>query len=267
MPKVNVNGIEIYYEVDGEGPKLLYIGGSGADLRRKPNVFDSPLGKNFKILAFDQRGLGQTSKPDILYSMKDYADDAALLLESQGWVSVNVMGSSFGGMVAQELGLRHPAKVKKLVLACAHCGEKGGAIYPLHELSKLPLNESINKFMELFDTRCNEEWRNAYPEKYNESVGLMRKLLSIINNEPDADVGSKRLFKAHMSHDTYDRLPNLTLPVYICGGRYDGLATPQNLMTMHERVPSSKMKLFEGGHLFLNQDPKAYKQIIKFLKS
>lgn len=266
MPKVKVNGIEIYYEIAGEGPELLYIGGSAADLRRKPNIFDSPLGKHFKILAYDQRGLGQTSKPNIPYTMKDYADDAASLLESQNWDSVKVMGSSFGGMVAQELGLRHPTKAKKLVLACAHSGEKGGSIYPLHELTQLPLKESINKLIELFDNRSNEEWRNTNPEKYNKTSGFMQKLLSIINNEPDVDIGSKHLFKAHMSHDTYSRLANLTMPVYICGGKYDGLATPQNLRNQHERIPSSKMELFEGGHLFLNQDPKAYKHIINFLR-
>ena len=82
----------MYYEIHGEGSKLLYISGTGADLGHKPNVFDTPLGKHFAILVFDQRGLGQTDKP---YKMSDYADDAAKLMEIQGWCSANVMGVSF----------------------------------------------------------------------------------------------------------------------------------------------------------------------------
>lgn len=64
MPKVNVDDIELYYEVHGEGPKLLSISGTGSDLRNKPNIFDSPLAEHFTILAYDHRGMGQTDKPD-----------------------------------------------------------------------------------------------------------------------------------------------------------------------------------------------------------
>ena len=72
MPKVQVNDIRIYYEIQGDGPRLLYISGTLSDLRQKPNVFDSPLAEKFKILAYDHRGLGQTDKPDIPYIMGDF---------------------------------------------------------------------------------------------------------------------------------------------------------------------------------------------------
>ena len=64
MPHTTANGIDLYYEIRGTGRRLLYIGGSGGDLRRQPTVFDSPLAARFQILAFDQRGLGQTQAPD-----------------------------------------------------------------------------------------------------------------------------------------------------------------------------------------------------------
>jgi len=76
MPKAQVGDIEVYFERQGAGPRLLFISGTGGDLRVKPNVFDGPLGKTFDLLAYDQRGLGQTSKPDEAYSMAGYADDA-----------------------------------------------------------------------------------------------------------------------------------------------------------------------------------------------
>ncbi len=71
---------------------------------------DGPFPKAFDILSYDQRGLGQTSKPDAPYSMAQYADDAAALMDAVGWASARVIGLSFGGMVAQEFVLRHPRR-------------------------------------------------------------------------------------------------------------------------------------------------------------
>lgn len=82
MPRIPVRDIEIYYEVQGSGPRLLFIGGSGGDLRDKPGVFDGPLIERFEVLAFDQRGLGRSDTPAGPYSMADYGEDAAGLLEA-----------------------------------------------------------------------------------------------------------------------------------------------------------------------------------------
>ncbi len=69
MPFIDVRDIRMYYEIHGSGPHLLFINGTCGDLRRKPSIFDSPLVEQFEILAHDQRGLGQTDRPDIPYSM------------------------------------------------------------------------------------------------------------------------------------------------------------------------------------------------------
>ena len=69
MSIANLGAIEIYYERSGDGPPLLFISGTGGDLRTKPNVFDGPLAKAFNVLAYDQRGLGRSGKPDLDYSM------------------------------------------------------------------------------------------------------------------------------------------------------------------------------------------------------
>ena len=74
MPFIQANDIDIYYETGGQGPRILFISGTGGDLRTRPNVFDSPLVTSREILTFDQRGLGQTRAPATPYSMADYAD-------------------------------------------------------------------------------------------------------------------------------------------------------------------------------------------------
>jgi 3-oxoadipate enol-lactonase len=127
MPTAQIGAVELHYERVGSGPPLLFISGTGGDLRNKPNVFDGPFAKSFDLLGYDQRGLGRSSKPDLDYTMADYGDDAAALLDAVGWARAKVVGVSFGGMVAQELALRHPGKVERLVLACTSPGGAGGA--------------------------------------------------------------------------------------------------------------------------------------------
>ena len=83
--KTRVRDIDVYYEIHGAGPRLLFINGSGGDLRQKPNLFDGPLVDHFEVLAYDQRGLGRTDVPEGPYSMADYGEDAAALLEAVGW--------------------------------------------------------------------------------------------------------------------------------------------------------------------------------------
>ena len=94
MPLARVGDVDLYHERAGSGRRLLYISGTGGDLRLKPGVFDGPLPSSFQVLAFDQRGMGRSSKPDEPYSMAGYADDAAGLMDAVGWDEALVMGVS-----------------------------------------------------------------------------------------------------------------------------------------------------------------------------
>src|SRR5215469_14092420 len=172
MPTAHLGAIDIYYERAGDGPPLLFISGSGGDLRTKPNVFDGPLAKAFDLLAYDQRGLGRSGKPDVDYSMADYADDAAALIAHVGWPSARVVGVSFGGMVAQELVLRHPDKVERLVLACTSPGGAGGASHPFHEIQHMGREERARHMIPINDTRRDAAWQKANPEQYAQFVAM-----------------------------------------------------------------------------------------------
>src|SRR5688572_9544010 len=172
MPTATLNGLSIYFERAGSGRPLLFISGTGGDLRVQPNVFASPLAKAFDLVAYDQRGLGRTDKPDVPYSMADYADDAAALLDHVGWDDALVLGVSFGGMVAQELALRHARRVKRLVLACTSPGGEGGASYPFHEIEHLKGEARARFLLPISDVRRDAAWAAANAAEYEKLVEL-----------------------------------------------------------------------------------------------
>ena len=266
MPFISVRDIKIYYEVHGTGSRVLFINGTGGDLRRRPGIFDSPLVEYFEILAYDQRGLGRTDRPDMPYTMADYAMDADALLDAVGWDNCSVLGISFGGMVAQVFALRCPHRIQRLVLACTSSGGAGGESYPLHELGGLPPREWAQRFIPISDKRCDEAWQAAHPGEFQETVDQIVADLAIGADEPGRRIGARRQLEARLGHDTYDRLPGIKMPVYICGGRYDAIAPAANLEAIRKQIPHARLELFEGGHLFFLQDAAAFKRIAAFLR-
>jgi 3-oxoadipate enol-lactonase len=263
MPVTRANDLDLYFERAGSGPPLLFISGTGGDLRTKPNVFDGPLAKTFDLLTYDQRGLGQSEKPDVAYSMADYADDAAALIDAQGWDQALVIGVSFGGMVAQELALRHPGRVKRLVLACTSPGGTGGASFPFHEIEHLKGEARARYLIPISDTRRDDAWVATHPDEYRLFVAM--GAADPYTDEPGHAMGAHRQLEARARHDTWDRLPQIACPVLITAGRYDGIALPATQEKMAYRIPGAKLQFFEGGHLFMIQDRTAAPAMAAFL--
>ncbi len=265
MPFARVRDIDVYWERHGAGEPLLFISGTGGDLRVKPNLFDGPIAKAFDVLSYDQRGLGRTSKPDADYTMADYADDAAGLLDAVGWGRVKVIGVSFGGMVAQEFVLRHPGRVSRLVLACTSPGGAGGASFPFHTIDHLKGEARAKHLIPVSDTRHDEAWAAANPDAYAQMIALAAA--DPYADEPGRAMGARRQLAARSHHDTWDRLPRIACPVMLAAGRYDGIALPQTQEKMASRIPDVRLQFFEGGHLFMIQDRTAYPAIVDFLSA
>jgi len=263
MPIAKVRGLDLYWERHGAGEPLLFISGTGGDLRTKPNLFDGPFARAFDVLGYDQRGLGRTSKPDVDYTMADYADDAAGLLDAIGWDRVRVVGVSFGGMVAQEFMLRHPERVSRLVLCCTSPGGAGGASFPFHTIDHLKGEARARHLIPVSDTRHDAAWAAENPEAYAQMIALAS--VDPYADEPGRAMGAWRQILARSHHDTWDRLGRIDCPVLVAGGRYDGIALPKTLEGMAARIPGARLAMFDGGHLFMIQDRAAYPAMISFL--
>ena len=266
MSYTRTTDINIHYQRSGTGCPVLYLGGVGGDLRSQPNVFDSPLAGKFDILAFDQRGTGLTDKPDISCTMAQYAQDAAAVMDAVNRDSAHVVGVSFGGMVAQELALGYPQRVRSLVLCCTAAGGAGGSSYPIHELSSLPPAERSRKMLAIGDDRFNEAWQAEHPEETERMLKEAVANASPFLSEPGGITGITRQIQARSHHNTFDRLPKIQIPTLVCGGEYDRQARPEVVRNLHAQIPDAELRFFAGGHGFLSQDPQAYEVISGFIQ-
>lgn len=263
MAYLQINGLNIWSERRGDGAPLLFISGTGGDLRRKPGVMDGPLPKHFDTVVYDQRGLGQSDKPDGPYSMADYADDAAAVLDELDWARAHVVGVSFGGMVAQNLAVRHPGRIERLVLCCTSPGGAGGSSWPLHTLAGLAPEARARHMIPISDRRRDGAWAAAHPEQYEMLVRMAAD--DPWADEPRRQLGAALQLQARAGHDVWDRLPEIDVPTLICAGRHDDLAAPASQEAMASRIRGSRLRWYEGGHMFLLEDRAAFSDIIAFL--
>ena len=269
MPLRRVGDIEIYHQVYGPTDTgspaalpVLNITGTGNDLRLSmPSRH--PLNRRFQTVHFDQRGLGQTSKPAEQWTMADYADDAAGLLDELEIEQAHVVGTSFGGMVAQHLALRHPTRVGRLVLACSASGGAGGASADLLAIAKMPPAEAAQTRLTLMDQR----WQSPQdvPEPLRTLFAKRAERLAVLDD--DAKRGAHMQIVARADHDTWADLHHIDNTALVIGGTYDGQAPPENLRNLAGRLPNATLEFFDGGHFFFTQDRTAWPRVIEFLST
>ena len=262
MPVFERYSLSINYEIFGSGPRVLFFNGSGGSIEGSQLLINA-FAKTFQVLVHDQRGLGKTSVPAGPYTMADYANDAAALLDHIGWQTTNVIGLSFGGMVAQEFGVTYPERIQRLVLMCTSAGGIAGSSYPLHKLAQLPTTERNKALRLLTDTRFTDEWLAEHP--------VDAEIMRFQEDRPDTQKtklqieGERLQLEARMGHDVADRLHLISAPTLITAGRFDGIAPLANSQAIAERIPHSTLNVYEGGHPFLSQDRQAIRDIRTFL--
>lgn len=264
MPTLHLDDLDLHYERSGTGRRLLFLNGSGSSIETSRLLIDR-LARAADVLVHDQRGLGRTGLPHTgeTPTMADYARDAAALLDHIGWERCAVFGISFGGMVAQELAVTHPERIERLVLVCTSPGGAGGASYPLQQLDELAPEERTRVHLRLIDTRFDEAWLAEHPA--DRAIAEMMAERAAVERTAEQRLGERLQLEARRDHDVFDRLDRIVCPTLVAAGRFDGIAPPSNSEAIHARLANSTLRLYEGGHLFLYQDPAAFTDIDTFL--
>lgn len=263
MPHTRVNDISIYYERHGEGQPLLWIGGLGANITEIPYLIDS-YSRHFDFIVYDRRGCGRSDKPDGDYSISGCADDAAGLLDALGVERASVYGSSMGGMVAQELALRHPSRVQSLILGCTTAGAVRGVKPAPETVQAMVHNLSLSG-----DEGLAAGWALGYSREYIDAnyASLLERARNASRYAAPRDAYMRQVLAA-ARHDVYDRLHEIRCPVMIIHGSDDVVIPVGNARLLHEALPHAKLHILEGmGHGYnLEAQDTADALLIDFVK-
>jgi pimeloyl-ACP methyl ester carboxylesterase len=257
-----VNGINMYYEIHGEGEPLVLIMG----LRRNIEWWHKQipaLSRHFRLLVFDNRGAGRSDKPEMDYSIRLFAEDTAELMHLTGMESANVLGYSMGGYIAQELAINHPGMVRKLVLASTSAGGERTVLMSPERMSRFTANEGLTPEEILrkdMDIYFSDEYILNHPDEIREFIEISLRWYQ----PADAFL---RQFQACLKHDAADRLHQIGIPVLILSGGDDSLVPPENSKILKELLPHADLTIYPGlRHSFLMEDSdSANKKILDFL--
>ena len=254
----------MYYEVHGEGQPLLLIRGLGSTCDGFKAQVDG-LSPHFRVISFDNRCVGRTDQPQEPFTISDMADDTAALLDALEIESAHVFGVSLGGMIAQELALRHPQRVRRLVLACTHAGPRTAtrapewAISIFNESVNKPRPEALKSSVPILFARKTVDER---PELIEETLAVMAS-----NNQPKSSYLLQ--LGAVMKHDTIYRLREIRHATLVMTGTEDTLVDPGNSRMIAGRIPGAKLIEFEEtGHVFFTEKADEVNRVLlKFFHS
>ncbi len=256
--KVKVGDIEVAYRVLGEGyPLVMIMGFTGTMDAWDPDAIEA-LSKKYKVIVFDNRGMGDTTEGTKQFSIKQFADDTAGFMDALKIDRANVLGWSMGTNIAQELVLDYPNKVKKLVLYAADPGGEQ-SIWPSEEVIQKMTDTSgtpKERYRRLWETLVPVEWLDAHEEYVKEIFsGPMEKV------SPEAVGKQMEAMKAWTG--SYDRLEQIKSQTLLLTGTEDINTPTQNSYIMVQKIPGAWLVNFEGGgHGIMFQYPKDFANVI-----
>ncbi|HVN91650.1 MAG TPA: alpha/beta fold hydrolase [Candidatus Binataceae bacterium] len=251
MPEIRVNDVKLHYDVQGSGDPLLMVMGLGSSSATWHPELIGGLARHFRVITYDNRGTGLSDKPDIPYSLEMFAADAIGLLDHLKLDRVHVFGVSMGGMIGQELGLRHAPRLQTLTLGCTTCGGKNAVPPP---------PESIKLLTAPRDGASEEEiirrgWPLAYTADFikNHRAELEAGIPRLLAN-PTPVFAYKRHLDATYGLKTFDRLPSISTPTLVITGAEDVLIPAKNSEIIASRVPNARLHIMPKlGHAFFNE--------------
>jgi 3-oxoadipate enol-lactonase len=251
MPRASINGINLYYRVFGRGEPLVLIMGFGG--AHEGWFFQTRAFKrHYQVVVFDNRGLGRSDKSAQPYTIATMADDTVGLMDHLGIDSAHILGQSLGGIVAQELAICHPERVRKLVLVSTSCGE--GEITDVHpEMLKAIGVEDGSAEPNLEKVDFYESTSTIVSLAFNKK--LYRTLLvplSRYNLKKVGVDGHRAQMQAVVGHTTADRLHLIQVPTLVITGSDDRIVSPRSSEAIASRIPDSRLVMVEGGSHALN---------------
>lgn len=261
MSKVHVNGIDLFYDIKGQGEPLLLISGFLCDHSYWSLIMPS-LVDQYQVIRLDNRGMGRSSAPDSPYSLQQMAKDVAALLDHIGIDQVNVVGHSMGGQIAQELVLTHPGRVKSLILLSTLAKGDGRFNHVIETWGDLPGNIDLKLYEKVLFP-----W--VFTDEFYAIPGMVEQLIEWAVNYPFAPATHTIYHhsRAILSSDTQERLHNIHCPTLILVGRQDILTPVKFSEQLAQGIPHAELLVLDrGGHgILIESSDTVISAILKFL--
>jgi 3-oxoadipate enol-lactonase len=260
MPSVEVRGTELHYERAGSGEPLLLIQGMSGTHVSWGEPFRSALEESFDVVAFDNRGIGLSARISEPFTIAEMAEDTAALLAALEIESAHVVGISMGGMIAQELALAHPQRLRSLTLGCTYCGGEGSRLMPRESVEKLGAGmtsgDRAKAIRAAYEVNLSPSFRadeDAYPA-FHEMATRVPAAKRVIELQAQAIFG----------HDTSGRLGEIATPTLIIHGTVDGVLPFSNGEQIASLMPHARFEALEDvGHMFWWEQPQRSAELIR----
>jgi pimeloyl-ACP methyl ester carboxylesterase len=259
VPVARIGELELDYELSGSGPPLLMIMGMSGTALHWGDAFLDALRRDFQLIAYDHRGVGASSRLVGALTITQLAQDAVDLLGALELPQAHVLGISMGGMVAQELALAHPERVRTLTLGCTYCGGPG---------SSLTDPEVWRGLAEAMMSGDRERaLRAAFAANVSSSVAAdpaaFARFRAIAERRAVAVPVIMAQLRACAAHDTYARLPRLQMPTLVVHGTADRIVPFSNGELIASRIAGARLERLEGvGHLFFWEQPERSAELL-----
>jgi 3-oxoadipate enol-lactonase len=259
VPQVNVDATQLHYERRGDGPPLLLVQGMGANLLHWGEAFLAALERDFELVLYDHRGIGRSGPLEGDLTIARLAGDALALLDALQIADAHVLGVSMGGMVAQELALAQPERIRTLTLGCTSCGGTQSKPTPGQIVQRLTAAVLSRDFDRLLRTGFEIVVSPGYasdPAHHAAFVEAARWFPASLPVLMDQKIAVE-------AHDTYARLRSIRAPTLVLHGTADELLAPINGELVASLIPGARLELLDGvGHLFFWEQPQRSAQLV-----
>jgi 3-oxoadipate enol-lactonase len=260
MPKIAVGDTELHYERAGSGEPLLLIQGMSGTHVSWGEPFRNLLDEGFDVVAFDNRGIGLSDRFDGSFTIAELAEDTAELLDRLEIESAHVVGISMGGMIAQELALANPQRLRSLTLGCTYCGGEGSQLMPQESVEKLAAGMASGN--------RDDAIRAAYEVNLSPAFRADESTFTAFHEMATKVPAARRTIElqaqAIFGHDTSGRIGEISTPTLIVHGTEDGVLPFPNGELIASLMPAARFEVLQGvGHMFWWEQPQRSAELIR----
>ncbi len=259
MPSIDAGGTELHYERAGSGEPMLLIQGMSATHLGWGRPFLSLLEQSFECIVFDNRGMGLSGPAELPFGTADLAADTAALIEALGIGPAHVVGISMGGMIAQELALAHPEKIRTLSLGATYCGGPEGTLMAPDDVKLLgeamASGDRDRVLRAMWEINLSPDFREDDDRyaAFNEMAIALPAPRKVIMQQ----------MRACAAHDTSERLPQISLPAQVVHGTADRLLGVANGLRIAALLGVEPQLLDGIGHMFWWEAPERSAELIR----